>query len=423
MSQDDNQGARFTLLSDQPVVDDKFGSHARVAESIADRVESDADGMMIGLEGTWGSGKSSIIKMLEKRWQKREEIQVFTFDAWAHEGDPLRRSFLEELTSFLGHDGHSWISGDGWQKRIDRLTKRVQETSTESSPLITVWTVLFSISWLVVPIGFGALRFLGHEKGLDWLARFGLLVFSPLALFLIAASWVFAWSKLSKRFCRAMQQGKTWSRLLDSFLRKRSPRLLQMLREMPDGKSRLPHFAGLFLRKHTTRTQSATSQGIDPTSVEFQREYERILAEVFGTSGRRLVIVVDNLDRVGPPDAKKIWATMKRFVESAGAITSEGLWVIVPYDPDAIDQLWRDGKDDGFPREFKEKTFQVRYRVALPLDSRWEEFFKSGLEIALGGVSEDDRHAVCAIFRYQALPTYREEGTPTPREMKVFSFW
>jgi len=78
----------FQFLDDYPIEstnEDSFGCHKRVAESIARQIESDPKSKTIGLEGTWGSGKSSVIKMLEDRWSKgeykNENIKLFTYDA------------------------------------------------------------------------------------------------------------------------------------------------------------------------------------------------------------------------------------------------------------------------------------------------------------------------------------------------------
>lgn len=376
MGKDSTTSSKFKFLDDSPVTKDEFGGHARVANSIAEQIESGVPGMTIGLEGTWGSGKSSVIRMLEERWKDRDDIAVFTFDAWAHEGDPLHRSFLEELISFLGDTERKWISREEHSDRIASFAKRVQETDTVSSPEVTGWAIAFAISWMLVPLGFAALGLANRDMGvLPWLIVGGLLVSAPLVVFVVGA-----WKKEKIR-----QLGR------------------------------------ILTGKHTTHIHSVVSQGIDATSVEFQKAYDAILSEVFRIEGRTFVVVVDNLDRIGTKDALKLWATMKPFVESAGSIAAKGLWVIVPYDPDAIDELWADGQDDhdGLARAFKEKTFQVRYRVALPLVSRWEEYFKDCVKEAFPEEEEDVRHAAYHIFRIQGLPAYKR-GTPTPREMKLF---
>ncbi len=87
----------FTFLDDSPVNDDAFGCHQNIADSISKKIELDNKGKTIGLEGTWGSGKSSVIKMLEKKWNDDNKMQVFMYDAWIHQGDSLRRAFLEEM--------------------------------------------------------------------------------------------------------------------------------------------------------------------------------------------------------------------------------------------------------------------------------------------------------------------------------------
>jgi len=52
----------------------------------------------IGLFGSWGSGKSSIIKTLKEKNKDRES--VFIYDAWKYSNDEFRRTFLLELAKF-----------------------------------------------------------------------------------------------------------------------------------------------------------------------------------------------------------------------------------------------------------------------------------------------------------------------------------
>ncbi|MEQ5790376.1 hypothetical protein J4E06_04880 [Muricauda sp. NFXS6] len=57
----------------------------------------------IGLFGSWGSGKSTILSTLENRISnhnglKSDKIGYFEFDAWKYSKDDFRRSFLIELT-------------------------------------------------------------------------------------------------------------------------------------------------------------------------------------------------------------------------------------------------------------------------------------------------------------------------------------
>ena len=84
------------LLPDTPADTDSFGSHERVAHSIAEVVQTESGGKAIGLEGGWGSGKSTIVKLISWKLSQHKESfhKIAVFDMWSHQGDPLRRTFL-----------------------------------------------------------------------------------------------------------------------------------------------------------------------------------------------------------------------------------------------------------------------------------------------------------------------------------------
>ena len=86
------------------------GSQERLAKTIArhfrqnDSLNDDnALPRIIGIEGIWGSGKSNVVKMLEK--ELSDNYYFFEYDAWGHQEDLQRRSILELLTSKLINDG------------------------------------------------------------------------------------------------------------------------------------------------------------------------------------------------------------------------------------------------------------------------------------------------------------------------------
>lgn len=58
----------------------------------------------IGLFGSWGSGKSSIIKTLKDIYEKENKnIKIFIYDAWKYSKDDFRRSFLMGFANFLNN--------------------------------------------------------------------------------------------------------------------------------------------------------------------------------------------------------------------------------------------------------------------------------------------------------------------------------
>ena len=92
-------GYKFKILSEDVATQYLFEdqTHERVSENLYQTIKDASKGVTIGLEGSWGSGKSTVIKLLKDKLAKNNEEKTlfFMFDAWAHDGDPLRRIFLE----------------------------------------------------------------------------------------------------------------------------------------------------------------------------------------------------------------------------------------------------------------------------------------------------------------------------------------
>lgn len=403
----------FQFLPDDPVTDDFFGTHRRIADSIGEEIETDAKGKTIGLEGTWGSGKSSVIRMLEKRWQDKanKNFRLFTYDAWTHQGDPLRRAFLEELISCLQRgEGESWLGKCAYERpqfencltcskgtsfcRPDRirgeLRLRYERNVINSEPVIKGWGLMFSIFTLMMPLGvavFSAAK--NISSSYFWVG----ITLMSLPFLLIVTYFVNRWRN-----------------------RESAPILGDIFGKTRD------------TTKHTTQKTP------EPTTIEFQEYYHELLQLALKSSDRKLIIVIDNLDRLECETALNVWGTMRTFLEAKGSISHDYLnriWVIVPYDPVAIKELWsrdREGleasyrgivntKNYDIAKAFTEKTFQVRYRVSAPLTSKWEDYFNQNLSVALQGQEDELSHKIFQIFRKYALPVY---GLPTPRQMKMF---
>ncbi len=391
----------FVFLSDDPVTEDEFGTHKRVAESIAATIKAGSKGMMVGLEGTWGSGKSSVVKMLDENWREDKNIRMFTFDAWAHQGDPLRRAFLEELISHLQIEsgaGIRWLQkkrkqcdredencrGCGHKKTCrpdmirDELRQRREHHTIKTEPTITGRGIWFAIFTLLMPVAISTFLLVKQ-----WWLQSILMALVLVPPIMILITWL-----------RCLRSGEEASSVL-----------------------------GEFFGKSKEVTSHSTMRSVDPTSIEFCDFYIELLEIALKDQDRKLVIVLDNLDRVETKTALGIWGTMRTFLEPKSNGESDHankIWVIIPYDPSAIEGLWDDedrGENPGLA--FKEKTFQVRYRIAEPLTSKWEDYFKKKLKEACPHIEEEVVHSIYHIFSIKGLPRYKR-GIPTPREMKLY---
>lgn len=63
----------------------------------------------IGLYGSWGSGKSSIIETAKSEFNDTEKVKFITYDAWQYSNDSFRRMFLRCLIKDLNYKESNYI--------------------------------------------------------------------------------------------------------------------------------------------------------------------------------------------------------------------------------------------------------------------------------------------------------------------------
>ena len=388
------------LLPDMPADSDAFGSHERVARSIAEVVETESGGKAIGLEGGWGAGKSTIVRLVSQKLShaKARTHKTAVFDMWSHQDDPLRRTFLENLIKQVQQFG--WVNKEDWDRRVADLTKRRREDTTRVVPRLTGAGVGFAFALLAIPIGsalIGAgLSLLGSKDVSPQLRTvllsLGIAIALSPAIYYGLLAVVGIWRK-KRKGARGGEGG---------------------------GLSELP---ALVTGQSSTESHTVVTQSTDPTSVEFEVIFRNLLDEALRPENRKLLIVVDNLDRVAPSDALSIWSTLQTFLghrDYQRPDWIERLWVLIPYDDNAILRLW-DGSgsnaNSSLATSFLDKTFQLRFRVPPLLLSNWREFLQEALQEAFPKHPEADYHGVYRAFAAKGGP---ETSAPTPRDLKTF---
>ena len=86
--------------------EDDFG-HSEIADVLEHAITRSKGPINIALYGGWGVGKSTIIKFLEKRIEKKdtlEKFQLITVDACKLSPTILRQELLEDMASLLNID-------------------------------------------------------------------------------------------------------------------------------------------------------------------------------------------------------------------------------------------------------------------------------------------------------------------------------
>ncbi|MGH8543766.1 MAG: P-loop NTPase fold protein [Gammaproteobacteria bacterium] len=402
------------LIDDSPAPEDGFrpeagaGPHERVAAAIVDLIDStEAGGKVIGLEGSWGAGKSTVVNFVQARLEAKPAHAVIMFDAWAHEGDPLRRTYLETLIHRMKDLG--WVSVAEWKRRLDEIACRRKTTITRTTPKPTTLGTFLAVALLLVPFGTAfmgaALRegiTLDPRGSLSWKFLVGLLSVAP--LFVLCANAFFL--------------------LLREPLSLRRPFTLRRIRSLD---------SWAFLEgKAISEMQTETVETPNPTSLEFEKHFGDLMREALHRQpDRRVVLVLDNLDRVDPKEALEIWSTLQTFVRYRFDYAEswyQQLWVLLPYDPTGLRKLWdnydrrtpeanSDGSLGLTTQSFLDKSLQIRFQVPPPVLSDWQAFLYRLVKQALPDHDENDQHAIYRVFDVCRGTT---GSPPTPRELKLY---
>ena len=367
------------FIQNKPCGIDKLdgGSQERLAKTIArhfrqnDSLNDDnALPRIIGIEGIWGSGKSNVVKMLEK--ELSDNYYFFEYDAWGHQEDLQRRSILELLTSKLIDDGI--LSGDttirikgggektvSWAEKLKYLLARKTETVTEKYPLISNGMVAAFLVAVLTPI----FTFIAYAiKPTPSTCWFSLLSIMIAALPVIVASCIW-WRKHRKD-----PQKYGWSYLL-----------------------------AIYQDKIKNDVCYETLSEDEPTVCEFKAWMQDISDFIKKGGQQKLVLVFDNMDRLPAEKVKELWSSIHTFFADSGF---ENVWAVIPFDESHLACAFGDESDEQtkqLTRYFINKTFPIVYRVAPPVITDYRSIVDKFFVEAFGAENNDTAETINRIFR------------------------
>lgn len=340
---------------------------------------------IIGLEGSWGTGKSNVVSMIEKELTA-EGYYTFTYDAWGHQEDLQRRSILETLAVKLIDEkvlqGKTTIRmrngkphTDSWANQLSLLLSNKTTTIRKSTPRLTpaaFWGIgivaLFAICSLIA----GQLI----ENATDFCCYWWIDVI-PIILAIIVAGWY----------------------------------------RIKDGS-----FDNIFrMVDHTnndTIDEEYTSSE-EPTVSEFKNWMHSVSKHLGESKGqyKRLIIVFDNMDRLPSDKVMQLWSSIYTFF--AGG-EFKHIWTIIPYDYEHLCQAIYGSEDNDEKGEkdveriklFISKTFPITYHVPQPVITDYRKIFNTYFDEAFGPDVHDKEH-ICQVFMHL-------EENPNPRTVIRF---
>lgn len=345
---------KLNFIRDVAADTDFFGSHERVAEAIANVISDNEDLKVIGLLGRWGSGKSTVVKHVQKRLDKLDgsdgiKTHVFCYDAWLHQSDPPRRSFLETLVAFLASEGLT--TQERWQLQLDILNRQVEDTETKSTPVLTPSGIWLLLSLALIPIG---MQFIGNP-------------------------WYTAATNSDAAGFAQYAFGLGWALL--------AVPVIIAIGIAVFGSHEKGALLSLFVNRQIHKQTNRVTRSPDPTTIEFQVIFRAIIASL--PTGKRLIFVIDNLDRLHEAEAVAMWNTIRSFFLGKELLdrstrSSALPTVLLPIDQDAVERIYSKdhGKEVGkrLARSFLDKTFDLSFHVTPPVLSDWNLYLASQLK-------------------------------------------
>lgn len=412
----------FNVMDDSASDSDllKDGTHQKIADRLFDLItKSKTKGLTIGLEGSWGSGKSTVVNLLRKKLEETKETFVFYMDSWAHEGDFLRRAFLE---SFAQQLQNCCEKDDSIQELKDKISNRVITKTIETKPVMgCIGKLCAFLLVFVVPIGFLFIDNSCDNLTIDLDASLNILFVLGVLLVLLPA--------------------------LIALVAYLGQLLVQLWKKRKTKEKVNKDFTLVFWSTDTTESMTnETTREPEKTSIEFENFFEQLLGKTYEKGFKNVVCVIDNLDRINPEDALKIWSTLQIFVESNNLKRSKSrkseVWVIVPYDESGLRLLW-DKKDrsqtecekEGLPngsgdsketdkkknvlcsKSFFDKSFQLRIEVPKMLFEGWEDYANQIIHNSLKNFNEGQMSCVLEMLKRGRVSI---SDAPSPREIKTY---
>lgn len=310
------------FISNIPSGIDQFSSKSqeKTAQSIVEHIKNkDSEYKLVGLDGVWGSGKSNVISIIRKKLDT-DKYYVFIYDAWAHQEDLQRRSFLEELTEAL--QKNTLTDKEKWEDKLKSLLSKRKLSTTKTVPQLSIPILIGFIIALLTPFADRIAAFPKNE--------FSKIIISLGPLLIAVTAWIIA----------GFRNREYWS--LNA--------LLYIYKERD-------------LEKITDETVSEKEPSV--------REFRRWMNELSEDLKKDLIVVFDNMDRLPSDKIKILWSSIHTFFSED---PYKKIWVILPFDRNHIKSAFGE-KDAEQNNHFINKTFSVIFNVAPAVLTDWQNLF------------------------------------------------
>ncbi|MYZ59081.1 hypothetical protein EH151_04140 [Elizabethkingia anophelis] len=378
----DENVLNYKFLTNKALGEDLFKnkSQAKIADVISKNIINEKDFKIIGIDGTWGAGKSNLVYLLQKKISDTHTF--FIYDVWGHQEDEQRKAILVELTEFIKNKSDLLKKDEkkNWDDKLKILLANSKETTTINQPYLSVGFIFSLLSIIYIPtvnVFKDSLRDFFNIESWFWklvLVTFPICIVIGIYIYNFFRNLINR-NKIWKSFCIAAEE--TFQ---------------------------------VYTNKQKEETKIETISENQPSV----RDFQKWMKEIDDDLNKKIVIVFDNFDRLPKKHILNIWSSIHIFFAEK---EYKNIKVILPFDREhvqnAFKELNSDVDDKTFGDDYINKTFDIVFRVTLPIMSDWKQFFENQWKIAFSNYDQDELQMVMQVYEFLSRRT-------TPREIIAF---
>lgn len=364
----------MNMLTNEPIGEDWYDGHAqttlarRIAQEIRqpstfvgpDEKEQEHT-VVMALEGSWGSGKSNVIRMVENDQtgtdkKSTEKVVFINYDLWKCRQDLTRKSVLESIVSELA--GKNILTGKLEEKLLWLTGERIRGSVIETPR-----------------IGWTSFVFIGIN-----------VVLVALSIWNSIRKDLFSWELTSLQVAFGLVIAGL-CRFVENEYRKLKDYSFETFRHVDE-----------------------------PSVTDFTGYLQELAKELMGVKDNCgpwcLVLVFDNLDRLSNEEIQKFWTATHVLFAERRTKRPGNIRVIIPYDRERMRKAFGSPQDgDEYIRKVVDKVFVMPEVIMMD----WSKFLKSRLKSAFDTLDELQLSDVIRVFDWLHRP-----DDLTPRAMISF---